>query len=340
LRAEVVPWPQNVVRGQNLAKIPGQTGWKEQIREQFVMIRILMLCLAAHLVAVMPAGAEEKRQTLGFGRLFSNDALGDGRDRWRTGAYTVSLLRGPKWDGDLPDRPLEIIEFQARADILAPASLSRPAPGDRPYAGNLSFTGHTHWRQRETDVTVGAGVTLTGPMTGVSELQRLIHEFMGIAPPTGALNSQIGNRVSPRITAEAARRIPLAPGATLRPFLQAETGAETLARVGGEILVGAIWSDSLLLRDMATGQLYTGVRGESTGLGLVLGADIARVADSIWLPSSRGLTLTEYRSRARAGLRWQGQKTSIFYGVTYLGPEFVGQTQGQFVGSMTFDIRF
>jgi Uncharacterized protein conserved in bacteria (DUF2219). len=91
---------------------------------------------------------------------------------------------------------------------------------------------------------------------------------------------------------------------------------------------------------MATGQLYTGVRGESTGLGLVLGADIARVADSIWLPSSRGLTLTEYRSRARAGLRWQGQKTSIFYGVTYLGPEFVGQTQGQFVGSMTFDIRF
>ena len=74
--------------------------------------------------------AAEQRVTLGWGRLFTNDALGDGRDRWRTGSYTVSRIKGISWSGELPTTPGEIVEFRFRADTIAPASLTDPDKGN------------------------------------------------------------------------------------------------------------------------------------------------------------------------------------------------------------------
>ena len=51
------------------------------------------LCTALFAV---PAVAQE-RVTLGWGRLLTNDAIGDGKDRWRTGSYVLSRVRGPSW---------------------------------------------------------------------------------------------------------------------------------------------------------------------------------------------------------------------------------------------------
>ena len=36
----------------------------------------------------------QDRVTLGWGRLFNNDTLGDTQDRWKTGSYTINHLRG------------------------------------------------------------------------------------------------------------------------------------------------------------------------------------------------------------------------------------------------------
>ena len=92
--------------------------------------------LAAVLLCGLAAPAStQERVTLGWGRMFTNDGLGDLEDRWRTGSYTVSRVRGPSWSGELPGRFGEILEFRARAEIIAPENLTVAAPGDRRYAG-------------------------------------------------------------------------------------------------------------------------------------------------------------------------------------------------------------
>jgi hypothetical protein len=46
------------------------------------------------------------------------------------------------------------------------------------------------------------------------------------------------------------------------------------------------------------------------------------------------------RTRLRAGVHWQGRQMAAFYGVTWLGKEFRGQDEGQFVGSIRLDLNF
>ena len=75
------------------------------------------------------------------------------------------------------------------------------------------------------------------------------------------------------------------------------------------------------------------------GFSLTLGADMARVFASEYFPSS-GPDLTDTRTRVRAGMQWQGHVASVFYGATYLSPEFAGQGEGQVVGSLNVNFRF
>ena len=50
--------------------------------------------------------------------------------------------------------------------------------------------------------------------------------------------------------------------------------------------------------------------------------------------------LTDSRHRLRAGLHWQGEKWQAFYGLTWLGPEFVGRQSGQLVGAVRIKFTF
>jgi hypothetical protein len=70
------------------------------------------------------------------------------------------------------------------------------------------------------------------------------------------------------------------------------------------------------------------------------GAETAYVSDSIYLPEDRGLTQTDSRDRVRAGLRWQGDSMSGFYGLTWLGREYETQTEDQLVGAFQINFRF
>lgn len=47
----------------------------------------------------LPFGQSSKRQAPGYGRLITNDIIGDGQDRWRTGSVTMSRAWGYRWDG-------------------------------------------------------------------------------------------------------------------------------------------------------------------------------------------------------------------------------------------------
>ncbi len=303
---------------------------------------------ACFLLALAGPALAQDRVTLGFGRLFSNDALIDGRDRWRSGSYSLSLLRGDAriaqgWRGALPGEPGAIIEYRLRNEIISPfvGGLAGPRDRtDRPYVGALSFGVHTHYALGPAEVSLGLDLVATGPQPGVSAVQEAFHDLVGFQPVRGT-DTQIGNGVHPAVTLALGWPLQLSDRVTLRPFVEAQAGVEDMLRIGGDLVIGTIGHEDLWLRDGPTGQLYRGIRAPREGLALVIGADLAQVEGSLYLPAARGYAPEPRRARARAGVHWQsGPKTSFFYGLTWLSPEFVGQPEGQTVGSLTLDFNF
>ncbi len=302
------------------------------------MFRACFASACAVCLLVSSAGAVE-RETLGWGRLFTNDFLGDNDDRWRTGSYAISQVRGYGWDGALPDAPGEIIEYRLRSEIIAPDNIVTAAPGDRRYAGVLSFGAHTHFQKRGVEVSAGLDLVITGPQTGIGDFQTEMHKIFG-APIPGVLGNQIPNGFHFTGLVEAARTYRISDTVTARPFVELQAGVETLVRVGGDLLIGRLGQDELWLRDVTTGHRMRVNRGQHTGFSAVIGGDIAYVEHSVYLPVNDGYELTDTRSRLRAGVHWQGEKSAIFYGLTWLSEEFEAQPESQIVGSIRLDIKF
>jgi hypothetical protein len=301
---------------------------------------IATLALLASILLCSVAQAEE-RVTLGWGRLFTNDAIGDLEDRWHTGSYTVSRLRGYNWSGALPKKAGRILEFRFVADTVAPSNLLSPAASDRRYAGSLTFSAATHFDLHGFDATYGGGATIIGPATGLGLFQSKVHEFLNLDAPTTVLDDQIPNQILPYATAEIARSLDLSDLITLRPYLAGQAGAEDLLRIGGDLILGRMGKTDLLLRDTTTGHLFRGISGDAAAqFSLVLGVDLARVFDSVYLPDGGVAVMTESRHRLRVGYLWQGKKATVFSGLTYLSPEFDGQSEGQIVGSLSLNFTF
>lgn len=285
-----------------------------------------------------PAPAQE-RVTLGWGRMFSNDGIGDLQDRWRTGSYTVSRVRGPSWSGELPDRFGEILEFRARAEIIAPENLTAAAPGDRRYAGVLTFGVHSHFRVAGLETSLGLDLAVTGEQSGLSDLQDGLHDLFGMARPRVA-SDQIGNGFHPTLVLETGRSFRLG-GATIRPFAEAQAGLETFVRGGLDLAFGSYGRGGLMIREHTTGQRYRAVAGSpEPGWSFLLGGDVAHVFDSELLPEGGAAELSDTRSRLRAGIAWQGDRRSVLFGLTRLGKEFEGQPEAQTVGSLNLQLNF
>ncbi|MGH1329795.1 MAG: lipid A-modifier LpxR family protein [Paracoccaceae bacterium] len=311
----------------------------------FSAIRALTLPILTLAALSQPFAATAEiggRERIGAGRLFSNDAFGDGQDRWRTGAYSLSHLRGYGWDGLRPQRFGDIVEYRFRSEIIAPADITAPAaaPTNRPYLGAMSFGLHSHWRNGATEFSGGAEVIVTGPQTGLSKFQTAAHKAFGLPAP-GDLSGQIANGIHPNLVLEAGQAMQISPQFLLRPFVEVKAGPEVLARVGGDLIIGRAVQNQLMIRDATTGQLYQGTRKDpNRGFSFVLGGDVAHVAQSKWLPESSGFALTDARTRLRTGVHYQGNKSAGFLGLSYLGPEFQGQPSGQIVGSLRLRLRF
>ena len=75
-------------------------------------------CVAAALAMSSPV-LPQGREKIGTGRIFTNDYLGDNKDRWRTGSYAISVAKADGWDGSLPNGFGDLVEFRLRSDIIA-----------------------------------------------------------------------------------------------------------------------------------------------------------------------------------------------------------------------------
>lgn len=304
---------------------------------RFLFLFALVLATA---LQTTPAAAEE-RTYLGYGRLFSNDYVGDGRDRWRSGSYQLGWVRGPDWTGELPQALGEILEYRFRSEIVTPANLARPNPADRRYAGILAIGVHTHVEWAGFETRLGADLVAVGPGTGVDDFHRRIHEILSLPRPDRAFADQIGDDIHPTASAELGRSFALGESGMVRPFFEVQAGIESLLRVGGDLSFGNFGRGALMMRDVVTGQRFEGVRGNrARGLSLTLGGDVAHVFDSALLPEGGAARLRDTRERLRAGLHWRNESADVFYGVTWLGREFEGQPEGQVLGSLKVNLRF
>lgn len=301
-------------------------------------IALAILCLILSVQSVLAAD----RTRLGYGRLITNDTFGDTFDRWRTGSLAASRIWGPDWTGRLPSGFGEVLELRWGLEVLAPENIVSPAPLDRPYAGAISAGLHTHFARGETDISLGLDLVFTGPQTKLDELQAGIHDLVDVLPPSDSvLNAQIGDGLHPTLVFEAGRDLDLGDRATLRPFVEARAGIETYARVGFDLTFGGLLENEYLVRDPVSGHRYRVIRENQTGLAFVAGLDVAYVWESEFLPEDRGLTLSDQRIRARAGLHWQNKGGyGAFYGLTWLNEEFETQREGQLIGSIRLYYEF
>lgn len=302
-----------------------------------MMIKALLMAALAAIMPFSHAQAQEAGRVRA--RMFVNDALGDGHDRWRSGAYFVAGL----WGGDvqrLPAQAFQLWEWRLRAEIVAPEDLVTPAPGDRRYAGILAPGIFTHFAPGGFEAMVGLEAVLTGPQTGLGNFQREVHEWLDMPVPQ-VLDDQIPDGIHPTFRAELARSVPLGGQARLRPFVEVQAGLETYARAGVDLTWGGWGQSAPMLRETVSGfrtEAATGPAGQ--GVSFTLGADMARVFDSELLPAGGAAVLSDTRVRARLGLNWQGEKSEAFYGLAWLGEEYEGQEGGQVLGAIRLQLNF
>jgi Uncharacterized protein conserved in bacteria (DUF2219) len=299
---------------------------------------LLALCA---LLSLLPASfaAAQDRVTLGWGRLLTNDLLGDGRDRWRTGSYTLSRVRGPAWGGSLPTGAGQILEFRGMGETIAPADLLVANPDDRRFVGALTFGLHTHFDWNGFDTSLGGNLVITGPQTGASDFQGNVHDLLGLGEPK-VYGAQIDDAIYPTAVAEMGKRFAL-PKGELRPFVEAQAGVETFVRAGADLSFGGFTHESLMLRDGPTGQRYRAVSGSRIdGFSMLVGGDVAQVFDSHYFEAGDAAQATDRRSRLRAGMHWQGERAEAFYGLTWMGKEFTTQPESQVTGSVNLRLQF
>lgn len=300
---------------------------------------LTLLCVA--LTAATTAAAQN-RDTLGVGRLFSNDFIGDGEDRWRSGSYSASVIRGEGWAGRAPSGLGALLEYRFRTEIIAPSALNGTGSDDRAYVGAVSAGLHTYAARGPFDYNAGLDLVFTGPQTGVSAVQDVFHDLIS-APSVGEAveDNQLGNAVYPTLTGQVAYNLPISETVSLRPFAQARLGVEDVTRVGADILIGGALRENLWVRDSTTGHLYSGVSSDGVGFGFVLGGDYALVHDSEYFPSDFGAAVKEEQFRLRAGAHARlGDGHDFFYGLTYLSEEYEGQSEGQTIGSLRLSFNF
>jgi hypothetical protein len=301
------------------------------------MRRLILAAVSAACVSATPAIAQD-RVAIGNGRLFTNDYLGDGHDRWRTGSYVYSHLRAREAFSGTPAALGDIIEYRFRGEIIAPRAGIGPA-GERPYVGALSLGLHTHYNLDGMIARVGADVIAVGPQTGLDDFQNGFHDALSLPDPSQT--DQHANDFFLSATAELSQTFTIGENISLRPFAELQTGVEEVVRFGGDVMIGQVAQSDLMLRDVVTGQLYRGTHLPGNGFSYVVGGDVAAIGGSEFLPGDQGYIASDTRTRARAGVHYQASDdVSFFYGMTYLSEEFEGQPEGQVVGSLKLNFNF
>lgn len=296
-------------------------------------VGIFMLML---LIATGPATAADKQvllegSRLAFSRILTNDYIGDRKDRWRTFAYAISMLK-PLKDGSVG-------ELRFRTEIIAGRTL-KLAPGqdpDRRMAGVFGFGAYRSDRIGNGDYRIGVELTTVGPQTRLIKLQERFHELIDqTGPSTQAKNLQISDKIFLSFRGEIGQDFKIGRAA-IRPWAAAEGGPEALARVGIDFIWGHS-SGNFGVRDELTGWRVPVLQNRNTyGRSFIAGFDIAHVKKSFYITEDY---LIKNRFRLRTGSLVDFDGGRIFYGATYLSEEFKAQPEAQVVGSISFSMHF
>ncbi len=283
---------------------------------------------AASAALILLFATHASAEVIGTSLAVSNDSQGY-YDRWQSNSVQAGVFTR---QGGGP-----ILEYRFRSDILSPELKTPVDPDDRRHAGVLSFGLHAYRDLGSADLRFGGDIVAVGPDTGILELQKKIHEIFGYPIPDYD-GFEIEDALRPQLSAEVGRSFAWRQ-ISARPFAEAILGPEDMLRAG----IDLIWAPSPGAGPMArmgsTGHRLPTVDG-GRGISLHLGADVAKVADSLYLPENLSYQLTPLRRRVRAGLGWQGERLSVFGGVAWLDREFEAQPEGQAVGMLHLGLTF
>ncbi len=292
------------------------------------------------LVAEDLADDKQKKYYIGYGRLITNDVLGDGKDRWRTGSFSSSRVWGQSWQGELPKEFSELVELRFLGEIIAPSDLSGTNGVDRPFVGHLALGLHSHFQRKDLEYSIANGASVLGKQTGLDKFQSDLHKALNEKVASElVLSSQTGNQVLFGPLVEVAKTAHGDDGVHIRPFFETYSTAETLARLGADIYFGKGFSDSLFIRDQVTGQRYRTIGDSEKNLGFSLGGDIGHVSEIAFFEGA-GSSMLHRRLRFRTGLHWGQKSKQGFAGLTWLSKEFAGQPEGQILGSVRLILKF
>ncbi len=274
----------------------------------------------------------------GYASSFSNDFIGDGHDRWRSASYQGSLFYG-LGQGGLADR----LEVRARAEIVSPWTRAKQPNVDRPYvtAIGIGIFGHNQFGGFQT--SAGVEVLSIGSETPLADLQAAAHAGLDLENSfeLGGENQEVADsEVAFGFSTEIAYQLPLGENAAIRPFVVLSGGAEQVGTVGADILIGDIASQTIWARDVTTGRLTSPHADQAEGISFVAGWDTSRVESSYLIADESSAVLLPERSRARAGIQFNGAMGDIFFGQAWFSEEFEGQVEGQRVGMLSISFVF
>lgn len=139
----------------------------------------IVVALLAQMTAVQVA-ADTGYDYLGYGRLVTNDLLGDGKDRWRTGSVSAFRMYVQE-DVDLKHLKLgQAVELRTHFEVVAPSDLQDDSGGDRPWGGAISLGLHSPFHYGSLQMSLGADVHVIGQNSGLTGFQQDLHKGLGI----------------------------------------------------------------------------------------------------------------------------------------------------------------
>ena len=297
----------------------------------------LGVCFGVGILCLVPLSSSNAQQLAGWSLAVSNDSIGEARDRWQSSSVQLGFLFS---EIDMHQEVVnfaEVVELRLRTDILTPENLTTIVPTDRRYAGVIAIGAHSYIDRGLIDGRIGVDVVAVGANTGLYEFQQTLHDILGFTKPK-LKDFQIDDTVLLDFSGEFARTYHIGNG-RIRPFGEAQIGSEDFFRIGVDVNWG-LYLGREAMRATVTGHRVPLIYSNQTGVGFMLGGDVAWVENSIYLPKEFGYELNVPRLRARAGIRHVNRYWDTFYGLSWLNEEFKAQREDQFVGTFQFKLRF
>lgn len=296
----------------------------------------LLLCTITAVAVSSGAASAEAMKT----SFFTNDFIGDGHDRWRSGSYTTYWGYEGDWTGGVG------YDLRFRSEIISPwGSSDQAQDDDRPYVGMLGFGAFANERIGLTDLNFGGEFLIVGDQTGLSKLQNGFHKVFGFDGymPEDDTHPHIEDAFTGMISGEVANNYFVGTKGSIRPFVGAQFGYETFMRAGVDFLWGNHSYAERFVRDPVTGFVQPSSTARASameGFSLLAGLDYTAVTSSDFLPDTADVEMEPGRIRARIGMQGKIGPASVFYGATHMTKEFTSQVEGQTVGTLSVSFPF